>query len=95
MKYNAITDKSPQKHAEFLEWLSTQTVSALKNAQGNPTALQEAIKQFLSQATEANLNSEEIEDILGVGKPCILDTAELSEDDEEIVITAFEQLTEI
>ena len=95
MKYDAIADKSPQKHTEFLEYLSAQTVDALKNAQGNSAALREAIKQYLFQAAEANLDPEEIEDVLGVSKPCILDAADLSEDDEEIVVTAFEQLTEL
>ena len=43
MDYNSVTDTSPERHAEFIDWLSTQTVAALKNAQGNSSALQEVI----------------------------------------------------
>ncbi len=90
MDYNSVTDTSPEHHAEFIDWLSTQTVTALKNAQGNSPALQEAIQQYLLKATAASLALEEIENLLGVNEPCIMDLADLSEADEEIVIDAFE-----
>jgi hypothetical protein len=90
MDYNAITNPSPVKHAEFIEWLTAQTVAALKSAQGNSPALKEAVQQYLAQATAASLALEEIENLLGVNEPSIMDLAALSTDDEEIVIDAFE-----
>lgn len=90
MDYNFVVDLSPEKHAEFIEWLSTRTVTALKNAQGNLPALQGAIQQYLASATAASLALEEIENLLGVNEPSIMDLAKLSEADEEIVIDAFE-----
>ena len=93
MDYNFVIDPSAEKHAEFIEWISAHTVTALKNAQGNSSALQEAIQQYLLKATAASLALEEIENLLGVSEPSIMDLAELSEADEEIVITAFEAFT--
>ncbi len=90
MNYNSVVDSSPEKHAAFIEWLSTNTVMALKNAQGNLPGLQEAIQQYLLTATAASLALEEIENLLGVNEPSIMDLAELSETDEEVVIDAFE-----
>lgn len=95
MNYNASTDTSPEKRAEFVAGLSAQTVTALKNAQGNSSALEKVIKEFLLQASDANLKLEEIENILGVDQPCIMDLAGLSEEDEEVVIDAFEKFTEL
>ena len=94
MNYNALADTSPEKHSEFVAWLSEQTVTALINAQGDSLALQNAIKQFLLTAMTANLKQEEIENILGVNEPCILDLAGLSEEDEEVVVATFEHITE-
>lgn len=90
MDYNAVVDSSPEKHAEFIEWLSTNTVIALKNAQGDLPGLQEAVQGYLLKATAASLTLEEIENLLGVNEPSIMDLAELSAADEEIVIDAFE-----
>ncbi|GGY72189.1 hypothetical protein GCM10011613_16430 [Cellvibrio zantedeschiae] len=69
------------------------TVNALKAAKGNRDALASAITQFLNDARAAHLEIEEIENILGVNEPSIMDLAELSEDDEEIVIDAFEEIS--
>jgi hypothetical protein len=90
MDYNAVTEASPKKHAEFVAWLCTETVTALKNARHDLPALQQAIQQYLVKATAASLELEEIENLLGVNEPSIMDLAELSEADEEIIIAAFE-----
>ncbi len=82
-----------QEHAEIIASLTQKTVSALKKAEGDNDALYTAIKQFFNDASAANIELEEIENILGVNEPSIMDLAELSEDDEEIVIDAFEQIT--
>jgi hypothetical protein len=91
MDYNSVVDSSPAKHAVFIEWLSTTTVIALKNARGNLPALQEAVQGYLLKATAASLAPEEIENLLGVNEPSIMDLAELSAEDEEIVIDTFEE----
>lgn len=80
------------EHAETIASLTTNTVSALKDAQGKSDALQAVVKQFFKEASAANIEIEEIENILGVNEPSIMDLAELSEDDEEIVIDTFEQI---
>lgn len=87
---NSPTNKSPEQHAEFVEQLVTQTVAALNNAKNNPQALATAIQEFLNKATAANLKPEEMEDILGVNEPSIMDLADLSEADEDVVIDTFE-----
>ncbi len=90
MNYNAALEPSPEKHAAFTEWLSAQTVAALKAARGDDAALIAAITEYLRTATRASLELEEIEDLLGINEPSIMDLAELSDTDEEIVIDAFE-----
>lgn len=82
----------PAHQPEFIAALMNNTVSALQAAQGNSDALDAAVKQFLTDATAANIEPDEIENILGINEPSILDLAELSEDDEETVIDIFEQL---
>lgn len=90
MNYNAALESSPEKHAAFTEWLSTHTVATLKAARGDDAALIAAITEYLRTATRASLELEEIEDLLGINEPSIMDLAELSDSDEEIVIDAFE-----
>ena len=92
MTYNTTTDNSPEKYAEFIASLTNITVTALKLAKGDIEALQLAVKEFVTDATTANLDAEEIENIFGVNESNIMDLADLSEEDEETVIDAFEQL---
>jgi hypothetical protein len=92
MNYNAATDPSPQARAEFIEWLTQVTLKELKAAAGDALKLQAAVQQYLSKATAANFELEDIENIFGVDEPSIMDLAELSEEDEEILIDAFENL---
>ena len=92
MTYNTMTISTPNEHAELIASLTTTAVSAFKEAKGNSEALHAAVKQFFNDASSANIELEEIENILGVNEPSIMDLAELSEDDEEIVIDAFEQI---
>lgn len=83
---------TPQNHSDFIASLTNITVTALKLAQGDKDALYAAVKEYISDATAANLSLEEIENILGVNEANIMDQADLSEEDEEIVIDAFEQI---
>lgn len=92
MSYDAATNNSPEQHAEFISELSNTTLAAIKAAQSDATALQEAVRDFFVKAIEANLELEEIEDILGVNEDCIMNQAELSEADEDTVIDAFDAL---
>ena len=55
------------------------------------TLLRTAVQHYLDKAISANLDFEEIENILGVNEPSIMDLAMLSEEDEEIVVDAFEE----
>jgi len=93
--YNTTSDLSPEKYAEFISSLTSTTVIALKQAQGNPHALNEAVQKFFTDATAANIDIEEIENLLGVNEPSIMDLAELSEEDEETVINAFENIIDV
>lgn len=93
MNYDANANNSPEQHAEFVTELSAQTVAALKNAQNNPQALAAAIQEFVAKASAANLKPEEMEDILGVNEPCIMDLADLSEVDEDVIIDIFENFS--
>ena len=95
MEYNADNDNSPEKHAEFIHWLTQTTVEAIQSAGSDSHKLRAAIQHYIKTASSSNLQLEEIENILGVNEPCIMDLADLSESDEEIVIDAFEQLTNI
>lgn len=93
MNYNAVTDHSPKTRTDFIEWLTQITVAELKAAAGDKTKLQAAVQQYLNKATAANFELEDIENIFGVNEPSIMDLAELSEEDEEILIDTFEDLT--
>ena len=95
MEYNADIDQSPEKHTEFIHWLTQITVTSLRSADSDPLKLRSAIQQYINAASSSNLQLEEIENILGVNEPSIMDLAELSDADEEIVIDAFEQLNNI
>ena len=93
MIYDAATDPSPESRAEFIEWLTQITLTELKAAAGDTLKLQAAVQQYLNNATAANFELEDIENIFGVNEPSIMDLAELSEEDEEILIDTFEDLT--
>lgn len=93
MNYNAATDSSPETRAEFIEWLTQATLADLTAAAGDVRKLQAAVQQFLTKARSANLDLEEIENIFGVNEPSIMDLADLSEEDEDILIDTFEDLT--
>jgi hypothetical protein len=95
VEYKADIDQSPEKHTEFIHWLTQITVTSLRSADSDPLKLRSAIQQYINAASSSNLQLEEIENILGVNEPSIMDLAELSDADEEIVIDAFEQLTNI
>lgn len=90
--YNASTNHSAEDRATFIQWLTAQTVTELQAARDNEAALHEAIQNYVKHALAAELAFEDIEEILGINEPCIMDLAELSEADEEAVVDAFEDL---
>jgi len=92
MNFNAATDPSLEHRAAFIEWLTQVTLAELKEAAGDSLKLQTAVQQYLTKATAANFELEDIENIFGVNEPSIMDLAALSEEDEEILIDAFENL---
>jgi hypothetical protein len=92
MSYDAATSTSQEEHEKFISALSETTLAALVAAQGDATALQGAVRDFFGKAIDANLELEEIEDILGVNEDCIMNQAELSEADEDIIIDTFDEL---
>lgn len=91
MIYDAAADTSSTKRDEFIDWLTAQTVADLKSARGDAATLETAIKTYIQRATTANLTEDDIEDILGVNEPSIMDLAELSEANEELVVDVFEE----
>ena len=93
MNYNSLTDTAPEKRTEFIAWLTQNTLTELELARHDSQKLHAAVRQFISLASSANLDVEEMENILGVDDACIMDLAELSETDENIVVDSFEQLT--
>lgn len=88
-----MTQNISHDQAAFVATLIATTVDELKSAARDDDALVQAIAQFYSNAIAADLNNEEIENILGVNEGCIMDLAQLSEEDEEIIIVAFENLS--
>lgn len=90
--YNATTNISEADRTAFVQWLTAITVNELQAGRDNEAALHQAIKNYVKEALIAELPFEEIEEILGINDPCIMDLAELSEADEEAVVDAFEDL---
>jgi hypothetical protein len=90
--YSATTNTSEADRIAFVQWLTAVTVNELQAARDNEAALHQAIKNYVKEALVAELAFEEIEEILGINDPCIMDLAELSETDEEAVVDAFEDL---
>lgn len=90
--YNASTNNSDADRSAFIDWLTAQTVAELQAARANESALHQAIKNYVAHALNAELSFEDIEEILGINEPSIMDLAELSEADEEAVVDAFEDL---
>ncbi|MCE3252297.1 MAG: hypothetical protein K0Q67_1307 [Cellvibrio sp.] len=90
--YDARTNTSDADRSAFIQWLTDQTVAQLQAARGNETAIHEAVKTYVKHALDAYLPFEEIEEVLGINEPCVMDLAELSEADEEAVVDAFEDL---
>jgi hypothetical protein len=90
--YNASTSTSDSERSAFIDWLTAQTVAELQAAHDNEAALHQAVKNYVQHALAAELAFEDIEEILGINEPCIMDLAELSEADEEAVVDAFEDL---
>lgn len=94
MNYNAALD-TPEQRTEFIAWITQTTIADLQAAAGDTAKLHEAVKRYFKRASEAGFTTEEIENMLGVDEPSIMDLAELSEADEDIVIDAFEQLATV
>ncbi|WP_049629611.1 hypothetical protein [Cellvibrio sp. pealriver] len=92
MNYDANANNSEQEHTAFIQWLTNSTVTELQAARGNESAIHTAVQQYVKRALDAHLPFEEIEEVLGINEPCIMDLAELSEEDEEYVVDAFEDL---
>jgi hypothetical protein len=92
LNYDALTNTSAEDRAAFIQWLTETTVTELKAARGDEAALHSAIQRYVKYALEAHLPFEEIEEVLGINEPCIMDLAELDEDDEVAVVDAFEDL---
>lgn len=92
MNYDASTNNSEQDHSAFIQWLTEITVTELQAARGNESAIHTAVQHYVKRALDAHLPFEEIEEVLGINEPCIMDLAELSEEDEEAVVDAFEDL---
>lgn len=92
LNYDARTNPSEADRAAFIQWLTEQTVAELKAARESEPAIHAAVKNYVKHALDANLPFEDIEEILGINEPCIMDLAELSEADEEAVVDAFEDL---
>lgn len=92
MNYDARTNTSDSDRTAFIQWLTEQTVTELQAARDNETALHTAIKNYVKHALDAHLPFEDIEELLGINEPCIMDLAELSEADEEAVVDMFEDL---
>jgi hypothetical protein len=89
MNYHAAT---ATQRTEFMAQLRQVTLADLAAAAGDARKLDAAVQRYFSTASAAQLALDEIENILGVDEPSIMDLAQLSEADEEIVIAAFEQL---
>jgi hypothetical protein len=85
---------TPEHTPAYSEWLTQVTADQFKTAAENQQKLEAAVKVFITAAKTAGFELEEIENILGVNDNCIMDLAELSETDEDIVIDHFEHLTE-
>jgi hypothetical protein len=92
LNYDALTNTSEQDRADFILWLTETTVLEMKAARGDDEALHAAVQRYVKLAVDAHLPFEEIEEILGINEPCIMDLAELEEDDEVAVVDAFEDL---
>lgn len=92
MNYDARTNTSEADRAAFIQWLTTQTVTELQAARDKESAIHDAVKNYVTHALNAHLPFEDIEEILGINEPSIMDLAELSEADEEAVVDAFEDL---
>lgn len=92
MNYDSSTNNSTEDREQFIQWLTSQTVTQLQSANGNEAVLRAAIQDYVKRARAAHLPVEEIEELLGINDPCIMDLADLSEIDEEIVVDEFEQL---
>ena len=73
-----------------IDTLSIETAETFKSLIGNEQGLRQAVFDFIANAKSVNLSTQETEDILGINEPCIMDMAQLSSADEEIIIDAFE-----
>lgn len=88
-----MTENSSPERTDATDLLIASTVTSLKKSAGDRDQLTQAVSQFYSAAVSTGIELENIEDILGVNQGCIMDLAELSEEDEEIVIEAFEAIS--
>src|SRR4051794_15823045 len=95
MKFDARIDRSPEKKAAFVAWLSDETVSGLARAAGNSEALKAVVFLYLNRAYEAGLPADEITDMLGIGPKSAMSRASLSQKDEQSVLAAFDELDEL
>jgi len=83
-------NSSTKKNAEIIDEICQTTLLSLQKARGNPHALAQAVVAYVVAAQAVNLSIDEIENTLGVDDPCIMDLADLSAEDEDVIINAFE-----
>lgn len=84
---------TPESRAALIAQLTQVTLAELNAAAGDGLKLQAATQSYVNRARAAHLAVDDMENILGIDEPSIMDLAQMSEADEEIVIAAFEHLT--
>ena len=86
MKFDARIEKSAEKKAAFVAWLTAETFSTLQCAGGDPEKLKAAAFLFANRAREAGMAESDVAEIIGVSAA----RAGLRAADEDVVFNFVE-----
>ncbi len=95
--WNKIENNSEAKqdeYASFVEWLSELTASEFRDAQSDVTEQKIACSRYFKRGYKAGLSTEELVDFLGVTNNCILERAEYSEDQFDLIMSITGSITD-
>lgn len=84
---------SDVEYFRFVEWLSDNTASELREARGDSDQLKAVLCRYFKRGLNASLTAGELIDFLGVSTSSIVERAGFTEEEGDAVMAISDQLT--
>ena len=95
MKFDARKDHDREQREAFIEWLVAEAASGLQRSVGDAESLRAVVFLYHHRGYEAGLSADLICDLLGITGRSVLVRANLSQEDQQVVLDAYEELAPI